>query len=249
MKQLTVLNVAALINYLKISEHDFKSKIFAPVRNKYNFKTLQIMKRLDTGNKLLSKGVLLIMILFGNLYSNAQNLHSTSDIKEFKQAINFCPLAIAFGIYSMNYERLLNEHHGILIRGDYESVPNNYSQAQIDVSGKAAILNYRYHIKGGLNSFFVGAFSRYRVYNGDGNLNGTTFDFKNPEYTIGANLGKRWILKNGLNLNLVWGYGFFMDKLDSSNSQKEILESIGTFQNEYDLYNGMYGEFSIGYAF
>jgi len=229
------------------------SMIFAPMKNNYYLKTSQIMKALFNSSKVFIQGLLLIVILFNSAYSKAQNpsANSTSTVneKEFKQAINFCPLALAFGIYSMNYERLLTEHHGIVIRGDYESVPKTYSDAQINVSGKAAIVNYRYHIKGGLNSLFVGAFSRYRVYTGDGNLDGTAFDFKNPEYTLGANFGKRWILKNGLNLNLVWGYGFFMDKLDSSNSQTEIIESIHTFQNEYDLYNGMYGEFSIGYAF
>jgi len=158
-------------------------------------------------------------------------------------------LALAFGIYSVNYERLLNEHHGLLIRGDYESVPKSYSDANIEVSGKAAIVNYRYHIKGGLNSCFIGAFTRYRTYTGDGNLNADPFDFTINECTVGANFGKRWIFKNGLNVNLVWGYGFFMDNLTSSNSSTEVLESIKTFQNNYDLYNGMYGEFSVGYAF
>ena len=74
------------------------------------------------------------------------------------------------------------------------------SYYDINVSGKAGIINYRYHIKGGLNSFFVGAFSRYRIYSGEGNLNNTPFNFDLKECTIGANFGKRWIFKNGLNI-------------------------------------------------
>ncbi len=174
---------------------------------------------------------------------------STSETKTFKQAINFCPLALVFGIYSMNYERLITPHHGILIRADYEAVPKNYSDANIDLSGKAGILNYRYHLCGKLDSPFIGAFGRYRVYSGDGELNNGTFDFDLNEFTVGLNIGKRWILKNGLNLNLVWGYGIFTDNMNSSNTSKDVLDAIAEFQNNYDLYNGMYGEFSIGYAF
>lgn len=211
------------------------------------------MKVLFIKKKEITKSIVFSMFLLMSMTIHAQNpspdTTAVSDSKKFKQAINFCPLALAFGIYSINYERLLNKHHGVLIRGDYESIPKNYSEANIDVSGKAVILNYRYHVKGGLNSFFVGIFSRYRTYSGSGNLNESSFDFDISEFTVGANFGKRWILKNGLNLNLVWGYGFFMDNLNSKESQTDIINSIHTFQNQYDLYNGMYGEFSIGYAF
>ncbi|MCB0629532.1 MAG: DUF3575 domain-containing protein [Saprospiraceae bacterium] len=186
---------------------------------------------------------------FGQSSAGHSDSTAVSGMTAFKQAINFCPIAIAFGIYSVNYERLTNDHHGFMIRGDYESIPNRFSDANINVSGKAAIVNYRYHVKGGLNSLFIGAFSRYRVYTGDGNLKDTSFDFTLSEITIGANAGKRWILKNGLNLNLVLGYGLFMDKMDSSSSDSDIINSIHTFQKEYDLYNGLYGEVSIGYAF
>jgi len=136
-----------------------------------------------------------------------------------------------------------------MIRGDYESIPNTYSDANIEVSGKAAIFNYRYHVKHGLESCFVGAFTRYRVYSGDGTLNQTPFDFDLKEVTVGLNAGKRWILKNGFNFNFVIGYGIFMDKMDSGSSDSDVLDAIHVFQDDYDLYNGLYGELSIGFAF
>ncbi|RKD85988.1 DUF3575 domain-containing protein [Mangrovibacterium diazotrophicum] len=198
---------------------------------------------------------LLLTLVAVSFSLSAQNISETAKgdtirkEKTFKQSINLCPIAPAFGIFSINYERLLTNHHGLMIRADYESVPNNYSEANINVSGKAAILNYRYHVKGGLQSCFIGAFSRYRIYNGDGNLNETDFDFKLSEVTIGLNAGKRWILKNGLNLNMALGYGVFMDHLNTKNTSPDVLESISQFQKEYDLYNGFFGELSIGYAF
>lgn len=209
--------------------------------------------------KTLIKYVATLMLLFVSFYSSAQNMNSdsnaNSNAKEFKQAINFCPIAIAFGIYSANYERLLNDHHGIMIRGDIESIPKSFADGKLNVSGKDAILNYRYHINGGLKSLFVGTFARYRVYNGDirsqPELDSQQIfdDFKLSEVTIGANTGKRFIFKSGFNVNLSAGYGIFMDKMSISNSTNDNIEAIHAFQKEYDLYNGMYGEISIGYAF
>ena len=187
--------------------------------------------------------------ILGKAQMNTSDSTNLSNHKEFRQAINFCPVALAFGIYSMNYERLISDHHGVLLRADYEAVPQSYSDANINASGKAGIVNYRYHVKGGLKSCFVGAFSRYRVYDGDGEIDGTSFDFTLSEVTVGANIGKRWILKNGLNCTFAVGYGLLMDNQSTSSSATNVNESIQQFKNEYDLYNGFFGEFSIGYAF
>lgn len=192
---------------------------------------------------------LVIFSILTKAQTNESDTGKTDNRAKFNQAINFCPVALALGIYSMNYERLLNEHHGIMVRADYESIPKTYTDANINVGGKAAILNYRYHVKGGLNSCFIGAFSRYRVYNGDGKLDEATFDFKLSEVTVGANVGRRWILRNGLNLTFAVGYGFFMDKQSPADLSEGASESVHQFKNDYDLYNGLFGELSIGYAF
>jgi len=203
--------------------------------------------------KTLSKSILLGLFLFliigGNAQVNDSDSMDISNKKEFKQSINFCPGAIAFGVFTINYERLLSEHHGLMIRADYESVPKSYSDANINTNGKAAILNYRYHLQGGLNSWFIGAFSRYRVYNGDGALNGSAFDFKLSEVTVGVNAGKRWVFNNGININAALGYGLFMDDQTQSDSSADVLESINEFKDNYSMYNGLFMEFSLGYAF
>lgn len=188
--------------------------------------------------------------------SNAQTtetISKTDDFntkKEFKQAINFCPVALAFGIYSMNYERLFTEKHGFLIRADYEDVPEDmFDISGVNVNGKGVIVNYRYHFLGGLRSPYVGAFGRYRAYNGEGTYEQKAFDFKLSEVTVGLNFGKRWVLKNGLNLNLQVGYGLFMDTKTVDDTREGVNELIKGFENNYDLYNGFLGELSIGYAF
>lgn len=166
-----------------------------------------------------------------------------------KQSINICPIAPIFGIFSANYERMLAPHHGLMIRGDYESIKQNYSAADLDMHDKAAILNYRYHTNGNLDSFFFGAFTRYRKFDGDGNLNGTAFDVDINEVTIGLNAGRKWIWDNGFNFTFQAGYGHAMDSQKISESGIAYEDAVQEFKDGYDLYGGFFGEVSIGFAF
>ena len=111
------------------------------------------------------------------------------------------------------------------------------------------ILNYRYHFKPSLNSYYAGAFARYRKYNGDGKLAAESFDFKIPECTIGLNIGRRWVWESGFTMNFALGYGYHYDELKLDNRTPAIEKSIDDFKYEYDFFNGFLGEFSIGYAF
>lgn len=200
------------------------------------------------------KKYLLALALLGVQLAQAQYTPDTSEEKserkdQFKQAVNFCPIALAFGIYSMNYERLFANRHGVMIRADYEDIPDRMSPSGINVNAKAAILNYRYHLCGGMNSLFVGAFGRYRVFDGDAVANEQAFDFSISEVTVGANLGRRFVFNSGFNITLNAGYGYFMDQQTSTNSSAEAASRIEDFKDSYDLYGGFFGEVSIGYAF
>jgi hypothetical protein len=194
--------------------------------------------------------VTMLILSAGN--ASAQS-HEKKDSEKWispaRTAINMCPGGIAFGIYSANVEHLFGDHHGLVLRGDYEAIPKTYSDANIDASGKAVILNYRYHIGGGLNSFYAGAFGRYRNYKGEGTLETGKFDFSIPECTVGLNVGKRWVWKSGFTMNFALGYGYFYDEQKVNNSSQAALDAIDVFRDNYDFLNGFLGEFSIGYAF
>jgi len=200
--------------------------------------------------KKLTISAVVIMSVFFTGNASAQS-HDKKDrwISPAHTAINVCPGGIAFGFYSANVEHLFGENHGIVLRGDLETIPKTYSDANIDTNGKAAILNYRYHFGGGLNSFYAGAYGRFRNIKGDGTLESGDFDFKLPEYTVGLNAGKRWIWKSGFTLNFALGYGLTFDKLKVNNSSQEAIDAIDVFRNDYTFMNGFLGEFSIGYAF
>lgn len=204
--------------------------------------------------RLTYSAVVMITILFsGNASAQSHEKFAKNDsvrsVKLARNAFNVCPGGIAFGFYSANFEHLFGANHGLVIRGDLETIPKTYSDANIDAGGKAVILNYRYHIGGGLNSFYAGAFARYRHIKGDGTLESGDFDFKLPECTVGLNVGKRWVWKSGLTLNFALGYGYAYDELKVNNSSQEAIDAINVFRDDYAFMNGFLGEFSIGYAF
>jgi len=201
--------------------------------------------------RLIFSAILFVSVLFAGNASAQGHEKDESErwISPAKTAINVCPGGIAFGFYSANIEHLFGENHGLVLRGDLETIPDTYSDANIDASGKAVILNYRYHIGGGLNSFYAGAFARYRNIKGDGSLESGGFDFKLPECTVGLNVGKRWIWKSGFTLNFALGYGYAYDELKVNNSSQAAIDAIDVFRNDYAFMNGFLGEFSVGYAF
>ncbi|KOH45344.1 DUF3575 domain-containing protein [Sunxiuqinia dokdonensis] len=193
---------------------------------------------------------LFAVLLAGNASAQSHEKNESERwISPAKTAINVCPGGVAFGFYSANIEHLFGENHGLVLRGDLETIPKTYSDAKIDASGKAMILNYRYHIGGGLNSFYAGAFARYRKIKGDGTLESGDFDFKLPECTVGLNVGKRWIWKSGFTLNFALGYGYAYDELKVNKSSQAAIDAIDVFRDDYAFMNGFLGEFSIGYTF
>jgi hypothetical protein len=215
-------------------------------------KTETIIKTvLKKMNRLTFSAVMLVSVLFvGN--ASAQS-HEKGDSEKWispaRTAVNVCPGGVAFGFFSANIEHLFGENHGLVLRADLETIPKTYSDAKIDASGKAVILNYRYHFGGGLNSLYAGAFGRYRKINGDGTLEAGNFDFSLPECTLGLNLGKRWIWKSGFTLNFALGYGYAYDELKVNNSGQAAIDAIDVFRNDYAFMNGFLGELSVGYAF
>lgn len=84
-----------------------------------------------------------------------------------------------------------------------------------------------------MNSIFVGPYFRARVYDGIMDANGS-FDYNDPEITLGVYLGKRWVWNNGFNIALTGGYG---------PNLRKSSESTGEFKDNY------IGELSVGYAF
>ena len=164
-------------------------------------------------------------------------------------AVNMCPIAVVFGVFSLNYEYLFDSSNGVVARFDYEAVPSTYSDAEIESSGKGLILNYRRHLSDSMASVFVGMYVRYRVFHGSGTSATTDFDATASEGSVGINVGKRWTWDSGFNLTFGLGYGFYRVHEDAEPTNASIATAVSTFTDEYPFFNPSYGELSIGYAF
>ncbi len=100
-----------------------------------------------------------------------------------------------------------------------------------------------------MRSAYLGAFTKYRIYNGTGTLDSTKFDFSIPEFTVGINVGKRWVWKSGFNVNVAIGYGIITIGRESDPDNPEINLIIDEFESKYDFLNPLLLEVSIGYSF
>jgi len=115
--------------------------------------------------------ILLILLLLVTLLNGDDVSSLTSkDLKiaNFKNSINSCPGGLIFGVYSINYERMLKPKHGLVGRFDYENISEKYSGDKFEAQGLAFIANYRRHFKPSMHSFYLGTYARYRVYDGTG---------------------------------------------------------------------------------
>ena len=177
-----------------------------------------------------------------NLIQNEKDLKITS----FKQSINSCPGGLAFGVYSINIERMIKLKHGLVARFDFEDISVKYSGDKFNATGLGFILNYRRHFSPSLKSYYLGAYARYRIYDGTGEDGPDEFDFDITEFTIGLNAGKRWVWSSGFNINFMLGYGIAFTETDVESTYETAYDK---FTDKYSFEGPMLGEFSIGYAF
>jgi hypothetical protein len=100
-----------------------------------------------------------------------------------------------------------------------------------------------------MESWFLGSFLRYRFYNGSGTSDFTKFDFTMPEFTVGLNIGKRWVWSSGINMTIAVGYGISWSSTETEPTSASITSTIKTFEDEYEFLGPLLGELSVGYAF
>lgn len=196
-----------------------------------------------------TKQYLLSIFLVISLYGYSQTTENKSNVSDFKHSLSACPVAVAFGIFSINYEYLHQQKHGFVVRFDYESIPKTYTDAKIESNGYSFLLNYRYHFNKNMKSYFVGAYARFRQFEGNGQATNTKFDFTMPDFSYGINAGKKWVWKSGFTMTFALGYGFSNETWDSNPNTEEINNYIKEYRKNYDFIDPFYGEFSIGYSF
>ena len=197
--------------------------------------------------------LIVCIFLISNLFAQQEDTSSTTDSctskNEINQAVNFCPGGIIFGIYAINYEYLVHGNHGLVARFDYESVSETLSDDKMEANGYAYTFNYRWHFSEAMESFYIGSYVRYKLYNGDATDGATKFDFTLHEYTLGLNAGKRWVWNSGFNINCAFEYGISTLNKETDPTSSSIDSKLDKFIDDYTFIDPFYGEISIGYAF
>jgi|GEM_PF-2791614 len=213
---------------------------------------LKITRQLNQLKKGRSFLCLFILFLFLNGHLFAQDIDDSEGFPKrstFRHAINTCVLGPFSGVFGVSYEYLISPHNGILGRVEYETVPKTYTDANIDSWGIAYSLNYREHFSHDLNTFFVGAFAWYRTYYGEGQLENIAFDVNLSSFTVGMNVGKRFVWNNGFNAAFSIGYGLKKVNRKATPSNAAIETVLDELEDSYDFSTPIYPEVSVGYAF
>ncbi|MCO4762833.1 MAG: hypothetical protein KC502_15065 [Myxococcales bacterium] len=164
--------------------------------------------------------------------------------------MNFSPLGLLFGSYSVNFEHLMNSQHGLIAEGLFSQSSDKDSTT---MSAGAAV-GYRWHWSKTQDSGFLGAMLGYqtgtsvvKVVDGAGEK---SFDVSVSAPSVTFNVGRRWAWSNGLNITLRFGVGRAVYSLSSTSTDPDVQDAINTVD---DLMNALPvtldGELSIGWIF
>ncbi len=170
---------------------------------------------------------------------------------EKTDSINFSPLGLLFGSYSLGYEHLWNGEHGLIIEGSFSH------QTGTDTSATSAggAIGYRWHWRGRQDSGFLGVTASQ----GFGTADAALFDANHQmskwkldvrATMLTANIGKRWMVTDALNITLRFGLGWAhyavhaqTSDMDAKAAEKKVNDLLTLFPIGID------GELSVGYTF
>lgn len=176
--------------------------------------------------------------------NSLNNLYSSDDKRSSTNAINVGFFGLQTVSVSLNYEHLFGAKHGLSV-----GLPlvNTKKGKEIGFS-----MNYRYHFKNTMNSGYLGIFANYSEIRSKIEADGYALDeyrFKNANFYIGPNIGRRWIFEPGINLSIRVGYGVSLGRnfkwidIPEDEDMEKSTESMMKIISSFDA------EFSIGYCF
>ena len=169
---------------------------------------------------------------------------------EKQNSINVSPIGLVFGSYSLNYERLVNRHHGFIVEGDYARLSDDESE-QATFGGN---IGYRYHWSGGQDSGFVGLNVGYAQGTGEASTTTNdvtkTFDVDSTVTRVTANVGRRWAWNSGFNITLRVGAGYGDYTITTQSADPEALDAAKNIDDLLTVFPvAIDGELSVGWAF
>ncbi|HEU0035517.1 MAG TPA: hypothetical protein VFQ53_33130 [Kofleriaceae bacterium] len=165
-------------------------------------------------------------------------------------SINLNPLGALVGDFSLTYEHLFNGHHGLIVEG-LGSRSSGDEGSALQFGGG---VGYRWHWRGRQNSGFLGVMVAQRFGSGTVTLqqNGVEMehDMSVRSTTVTANIGKRWMLTDAVNVTFRIGAGWGHHVATAKEDTMEAKEAENLMNDILTLLPiGLDGELSLGYAF
>jgi len=167
-----------------------------------------------------------------------------------ENSINGSPLGLLSLNYALNYERLLDGMHGLLVEGVFSLSSNSTSKSSLYGGG----VGYRWHWSGQQQSGFLGLMAGYSVGSGTSTVTSggttSTFDLTIKAPWVVANIGKRWAWDSGFNVTFRIGAGWAGYKVSSNSTDPNVQMGVDALQDLLELIPiALDGELSVGYIF
>lgn len=159
-------------------------------------------------------------------------------------SVNFSPIGFLFGAYSLNYERLVDGQHGLIVEGSFSSS----SSGNTSSTSYGGNFGYRWHWSKTQDSGFLGAMLGFASGSGEVKEIDRTVDLTISAPSVTMNIGRRWAWEGGFNITLRFGVGRAFYSVSSNvEGSEEAVKSLEDLLNALPV--TLDGELSIGWIF
>ncbi len=172
-----------------------------------------------------------------------QDSTSVKAVKTYRHGLQVKPLDPIFGKYTMGYEFLINQRHGLYFEGSLMDSPHSL--------GNIVTFGYWRHREGRMGGKFWGPFLKIADYEAEvkEKTDEGTFwrRYSIESVAIGLCTGKRWLYKSGFSIVFRVGYGYPFVDFKWKGPKPE--EGAGLIEGMLWIMEGLSGELSIGWSF
>ncbi len=179
---------------------------------------------------------------------------SSASAEETVNSVNVSPLGVLAGSYGVTYERLMPGGHGGIVEGTLSRSSSDGSSA---TSGGLTV-GYRWHWRGRQNSGFLGINAGYARGTGNGSITTTVnnvetkknFDLSIGVFALTANVGKRWMLTDNINITFRIGAGYGNYSVTTESTDPDAKDAVKAVDDLLRFLPVAFdGELSAGYNF
>ncbi|MBU0553253.1 DUF3575 domain-containing protein [Myxococcota bacterium] len=194
---------------------------------------------------------ILLICLSVPAFAEEPTQEKPQEAPEKANSVNLNPMGIATGNYNLNYERLFDGTHGVLLEGGLSMTDDGDTKS----SSMGAGVGYRWHWRGKQNSGFLGVQGSYYAGTGEAKVSSggnemMKFDVDTTAVSVVPNIGKRWAWDFGLNITFRLGVGWASYSVSTDSKDPLAKDAVKLVQDLLELFPvALDGELSVGWIF